>query len=125
KQKLSVGAGFVGAPPAVGQAVQLTIDATGRDVEALGDTVLKTSAAGAVVRLRDVARVDLGTRRENFATRNGKPAALLAVSLQAGKPVADDVRKALSGIEKLPKGVRADAAADLAAARFAVVELRL
>src|SRR6478752_10003610 len=63
EQNLQVAAGTVGAPPVHDPvAYQLTVVAQGRltDEKEFGNIIVKTGADGAVTRLRDVARVELG-----------------------------------------------------------------
>ena len=125
KQKTQVGGGVIGTPN--GQPVQLTIDKGGQKgvVDDLNSTPVKTTAAGAMVMLKDVGRVEFGTQSANFVTLNGKPAAILALSQLSDKSVTETVRKAIPEIEKMPKDVNVEVVADLTATPFAVVELRL
>src|SRR5688572_21582725 len=62
EQNVQVAAGQVGAPPAAGSEFQLALNAKGRleNEEQFGDIVVKTGANGEVVRLRDIARLELG-----------------------------------------------------------------
>ncbi len=63
EQNLQVAAGTVGAPPVNDPvAYQLTVVARGRltDEKEFGNIIVKTSPDGAVTRLRDVARIELG-----------------------------------------------------------------
>src|SRR6185436_2534773 len=62
EQNVQVAAGQIGAPPAVGAEFQLALNAQGRleSEEQFGDIVVKTGAGGEVVRLRDIARLELG-----------------------------------------------------------------
>jgi multidrug efflux pump subunit AcrB len=63
-----------------GPIFAVIVNALGRLLpEELGDTILKTSANGGVVRLRDVARIELGVSAESHALFNGKPVAVVAV----------------------------------------------
>ncbi|TDP61798.1 efflux RND transporter permease subunit [Roseateles toxinivorans] len=62
-QNVQAAAGVVGASPGLaGVDVQLSINAQGRlqNEEEFGDIIVKTSADGAVTRLRDIARIELG-----------------------------------------------------------------
>ncbi|MEE8453401.1 MAG: efflux RND transporter permease subunit, partial [Limibaculum sp.] len=64
EQNLEVSAGQIGAPPVPGdQQFQYTIKAKGRLTSAseFEDIVLRTGESGAVVRIGDVARVELGS----------------------------------------------------------------
>jgi HAE1 family hydrophobic/amphiphilic exporter-1 len=75
--------GRIGAEPAPpGQQLTYTVRAKGRLVtpEEFGAVVVRITAEGMVVRLRDVARIELGALTYNQSGRfNGKPAALIAV----------------------------------------------
>jgi multidrug efflux pump len=87
-QNVQVSAGQIGAQPAVaGQAINATVTAQSRlqTPEQFRNIILKTAATGAVVRLRDVARVELGA--ESYAVTslfNGMPAAGVAIMLAPG-----------------------------------------
>ncbi|TQF08349.1 efflux RND transporter permease subunit, partial [Myxococcus llanfairpwllgwyngyllgogerychwyrndrobwllllantysiliogogogochensis] len=62
-QNVQAAAGVVGASPGLqGVDMQLSINAQGRlaTEEEFGDIIVKTGADGAVTRLRDVARLELG-----------------------------------------------------------------
>ena len=82
-QNIQVAAGQIGAPPVPeGQQFQYTVKAEGRlsTVEDFENIVLRTGEDGAIVRIRDVARVELGA--QSYSARgefNGKPATVLAI----------------------------------------------
>jgi len=82
-QNVQASAGQIGSAPAVkGQQLQLTIMARGRlrSAEEFGDIVVQTNADGAIVRLRDVARVELGAQSYDSRSQfNGSPSATLLV----------------------------------------------
>jgi gold/copper resistance efflux pump len=65
EQNAQVAAGVVGQPPDASAPVQLGVHALGRltTVEQFEEVVVKTGARGEIVRLRDVARVELGSNR--------------------------------------------------------------
>ena len=83
EQNLEVSAGQVGTPPVpTGQQFQYTIKSKGRltTVKEFEDIVLRTGDAGSIVRIRDVARVELGSSYYNASGRfSGNPATVLAV----------------------------------------------
>jgi multidrug efflux pump subunit AcrB len=88
--------------------------------------IVKAVAGGAVVRLGDVARIEVGAETEDgFAEVNGRPAVLVAVTPWPGKLTADEARAAAGRVANLPPGVRVEVAADGAAGRLAVVALQL
>jgi hydrophobe/amphiphile efflux-1 (HAE1) family protein len=62
EQNIQVAAGQIGAPPAQGAAFELALNAIGRlsDEAQFGDVIIKTGADGEIVRLKDVARIELG-----------------------------------------------------------------
>ncbi|MDE2580054.1 MAG: efflux RND transporter permease subunit [Rhodospirillales bacterium] len=84
QQSQQVAGGQVGAPPAPAtQDFQYTVNVVGRlaDPRQFGDIVVK-SAGGAVTRLRDVGRVELGAQTYSQSFRyDGAPAAGLAIFL--------------------------------------------
>ncbi|MFA9218200.1 MAG: efflux RND transporter permease subunit, partial [Sphingomonadaceae bacterium] len=77
-QNTEVSAGELGGAPAVpGQQLNATVSAQSRlqTAEQFGAILLKTSASGASVYLRDVARMELGSENYNVLARlNGTPA---------------------------------------------------
>src|SRR6478735_914727 len=70
EQNLQVAAGQIGAPPAEGSEFQLALNAQGRleNEEEFGDVVVKSGQNGEVVRLRDIARLELGAA--TYATQS-------------------------------------------------------
>jgi multidrug efflux pump len=62
EQNLQVAAGQIGAPPSAGSDFQIALDTMGRltSEEQFRDIVLKTGPSGEVLRLGDVARVEMG-----------------------------------------------------------------
>jgi HAE1 family hydrophobic/amphiphilic exporter-1 len=75
-------AGQIGAEPIPhGQVFTYTVRTQGRltSAEEFGNIILRASQDGSVVRLKDVARIELGAQTYNLAGRyNGKPSAILA-----------------------------------------------
>ncbi len=91
-------AGQIGGEPVPGgQEFTYTVRAQGRltSPEEFGDIILRASPDGALVRLKDVARIELGAQTYNLIGRyNGKPSAILALyqlpgtnAVQAAKDV--------------------------------------
>jgi hydrophobic/amphiphilic exporter-1 (mainly G- bacteria), HAE1 family len=69
QQNLQVGAGQIGQPPAEsGQQYQYSVNAQGRlkDAEEFNELVIRTAENGALIRLRDVGRAELGA--ENYGS---------------------------------------------------------
>lgn len=87
-QNVQVAAGQLGTLPApTGQMLNATVNAQGQlqTPEEFGAIVVKTNPDGSVVRIRDVARVEIGA--ENYTTNrrlNGHPAAGISISLSPG-----------------------------------------
>jgi len=82
-QNVQVSAGSIGqAPSPATQQFQYTIQAKGRltDVQEFRDIVIKARPDGSIVKVGDVARIELGAETYGwYGQLNGKPAALLAV----------------------------------------------
>jgi HAE1 family hydrophobic/amphiphilic exporter-1 len=92
-------AGRVGGEPAPrGQQLTYTVRAQGRLItaEEFGEVVVRLTPQGAVVRLKDVSRIELGALSYNQSGRfNGRPGALVAVFPTPGAnalEVADAVK---------------------------------
>lgn len=83
QQNVQGAAGQVGTPPVFnGQQQTLTINGLGRlnSAEAFRDIIIRSSAQGQLVRLRDVAFIDIGARSYNSsATLNGNDTAYLGI----------------------------------------------
>ena len=84
-QNAQVAAGAIGAAPNPDdQSITATVVVRGQlnSVEAFEQILLRANADGAVVRLKDVARVEIGAENYNFSSRlNGQPSAALGVQL--------------------------------------------
>ena len=115
QQNMDVTAGQLGMPPAPGdQARQYTLTASGRltDAADFENVVLKLGAGGAITRLRDVGRAELGAQGYGQAfTLDGRPAAGLAIfqSPDANAlAVATAVRESLADLQRqFPPGMTA------------------
>ncbi|MGM4893790.1 efflux RND transporter permease subunit [Tardiphaga sp. 839_C3_N1_4] len=87
-QNTQVTAGQLGGLPAVdGQQLNATITSQSRlqTIEQFNDVILRTSTSGQTVRIKDVARVELGSKSYDAVARyNGKPAAGMGISLATG-----------------------------------------
>ncbi len=83
EQNVVAPAGIVGAEPApAGQQMTYTVTVHGRlrNIEEFENVVLRTGSNGSIVRLRDVARVELAATDYTRSSRlNGQPVALLGV----------------------------------------------
>jgi HAE1 family hydrophobic/amphiphilic exporter-1 len=106
--------GQVGAEPAPkGQEFTYTIRAQGRlaTPEEFGDIVVRENQDGSVVRLGDVARIDLGTQTYTQVARyDGKPAAIIAVYQVPGSNALAVAAGAKKTMEELKKRFPSDMA---------------
>jgi multidrug efflux pump len=98
EQNAQVATGAVGQEPMHGgQESQITLNTLGRlsDVEQFENIVLKTGKMGRIVRLKDVARVEMGAKNEDIITRlDGHDTVFLAI-FQMPDANALDVREAV------------------------------
>jgi hydrophobic/amphiphilic exporter-1 (mainly G- bacteria), HAE1 family len=94
-------AGKVGGEPIPsGQQFAYAVRAQGRLVspEEFGEIVIRESPEGGVVRVKDVARIELGAQDYSVAGRlNGRPSAVLAIYQLPGSNAVD----AAAGVKKL------------------------
>ncbi|RTD94212.1 efflux RND transporter permease subunit [Variovorax atrisoli] len=129
-QNTQVSVGEIGARPSPArQQLNATVTALSR-LQTPGqfrDIVLKTQADGAVVRLGDVARVEMGSESYAETTRlNGHPAAGAAVMLAPGAnalTTASAVKARMAEMEpSLPAGLRVAYAEDTT--RFVKISIR-
>jgi multidrug efflux pump len=112
-QNAQYAAGKIGTEPALpGQALVYTVTATGRlvDPEQFGDIVVRAGGPVGVLRVRDIARVELGALNyDTFNTIDGKPAIGMATFLQPGAnalDVAQAVRTRMMELKRnFPQGV--------------------
>ncbi len=113
EQNAQFAAGRIGQEP-MDEPVDFTFSVTtqGRleTPEQFGDIVVSTSGTGGIVRLADVARVELGSREYDFAgTRNGRPTVPLGIFLQPGAnalEVGDAIRARLDELSAdFPPGI--------------------
>ena len=104
-QNVQVSAGQIGQQPAVpGQQLNATVTAQSRlqTPEQFRNIILKTNTNGAVVRLSDVARVELGAESyEVTSLFNGYPAAGVAVMLAPGANALETVGAVKERAEQL------------------------
>ncbi|MDZ5450599.1 multidrug efflux RND transporter permease subunit [Labrys sp. ZIDIC5] len=114
EQNVQVAAGKIGQNPApAGTAFEMQVNATGRlsDPEEFGNIVVRANpAGGSVVRLRDVARIELGSLQYSSSAYHGeKPMVVLGVFQAPGsnslklKEAVEAKMKELSA--RFPKGI--------------------
>ncbi len=112
-QNVQVSAGQFGGQPSIkGQQLNYSITAQTllKTPEEFGEIILRSAADGATVRLRDVARVELGSESyEAEGFYNGKPASGLALRLASGANAlrtADLVKAKMAELSRyFPEGV--------------------
>ena len=112
-QNVEAAAGVVGSSPNVkGIDLQLSVNAEGRlaNEEQFGDIVVKTGARGEVVRLRDVARIELGASEYGLRSLlDNKQAVAIPIFQAPGSnalQISDHVRATMAEIKKnMPEGV--------------------
>lgn len=112
-QNLEVSSGSVGAPPApsdVDFEFTLTSDGQLQTAEEFGNIILKTDPNGSILRLKDVATVELGS--ESYSTIShvsGKQAGLIGVQQRPGANALDVATKVKAKMDELseyfPDGV--------------------
>ncbi|MCU4118641.1 efflux RND transporter permease subunit [Variovorax sp. N23] len=106
-QNAQVSAGQLGGLPATSnQQINATITSQTRlkTAKEFEEILLRTQTDGSQVRLRDVARIELG--QESYSTvgrYNGKPAAGLAIKLATGANALDTVKAIDARVDELAK----------------------
>ncbi len=113
-QNVEVSAGYIGQP--IGQdnnnAFQYTLNVQGRlkSPEQFGNIIIRREQDGAMLRLKDIARIDLGSASYSVVSRlNGKPTAAIAIYQQPGSNSLDVSKGVKAKMEELaesfPSGV--------------------
>src|SRR5262245_9187194 len=113
QQNAQVAAGQVGQPPApTGQAFQYTINTLGRlsDTDEFEDMIVKADDRGRLVRLRDVARIELGAiGYDQTCTLDGQESVALSIYQLPGSNAIETARRVRTKMEdlkdKFPEGV--------------------
>ena len=113
EQNTATAAGTIGGQPNAGDvALTYPVSATGRleTAEEFGAIIVRADADGSMVRLRDVARVELGAKAYTLDSRlDGGPAAVLGIYLLPGAnalEVSAQVRQKMAEIAtKFPEGL--------------------
>ncbi len=113
-QNMEVSAGSVGAPPSnSNEAFQFTVTSQGRLVstEQFGDIIIKANSDGSFLRLKDIAKIDLGSVDYNTVSNvSGRQTALIAIYQLPGAnalDVAKNVEKELDNLQQyFPAGVK-------------------
>lgn len=105
-QNIQAAAGVIGSSPNLeGVDLQLSVNAQGRlqSEEEFGEIIIKTSSTGAITRLRDVARIELGSAEYSLRSLlNNKQAVAVPVFQAPGSnaiEIADQVRTVMKEIK--------------------------
>ena len=114
-QNQQVAVGQLGGAPAVqGQQINATINARGRlqTPEQFREIVVRGNTSGSVLKLRDIARVELGSEEYGFVNRiDGKPATGMGVMLATGANALETGAAVKATLKKLeasfPPGMKA------------------
>jgi len=106
-QNVQVAAGSLGQPPyGNGNAFQLNVETQGRlvDPNQFADVVIRTDDSGRQVRVRDVARVELGAQDYNSNTYlSGQPTVIAAVFQRPGSNALAAAEKVTAEMEAMSK----------------------
>jgi multidrug efflux pump subunit AcrB len=105
QQNTQVAAGQLGQPPvAAGQVFQFTMSTMGRltDVDQFADMILKTDARGKIVRLSDVANIELGAQAyDQVCTFNGQPSVALSIYQLPGSNALETAQRVRNKMEEM------------------------
>jgi multidrug efflux pump len=108
EQNSDFATGQIGQEPSPGgQQLTVPVITKGRltEKEEFESIILRSKADGSMVRLRDVARVELGAQDYTFVTRlNGKPTAAIGVNLRAGANALALAKAVKDRMAELAKG---------------------
>ncbi|MCB6183233.1 efflux RND transporter permease subunit [Leeia sp. TBRC 13508] len=115
-QNTQVSAGQLGSLPAVkGQQLNavVTVQSRLQTAEQFENILLKTTSDGAAVRLKDVARVGIGSESYDVVSRlNGKPAAGIGIKLATGANALETSKLVKAKLEELkgffPTGISSE-----------------
>ena len=112
-QNIQPAIGSVGASPAPqDQQLQFTLKTSGRlsTPEQFGDIILRANKDGGLLRLKDVAKIELGTTSySSFSQYNGMPASGAMINLAPGANAMNVAEKVKAELERMkqffPEGV--------------------
>jgi hydrophobe/amphiphile efflux-1 (HAE1) family protein len=105
QQNIQASVGSIGSPP-VGdnQQVQYTLTAKGRlsDIEDFKNIIVRTNDRGGLVRIRDIARVELGAKTYGHRSiLNGVPTVALAIYRSSGANALETMKEVKAELEHL------------------------
>lgn len=112
-QNAQVGGGMIGADPnPIDTAITATVLVKGQltDLKDFENIILRANADGSNVRLKDVARIELGAQSYNFGSRlNGQPSAAIAIQLSSSGnalATANQIKAKMENLAQIfPSGV--------------------
>jgi HAE1 family hydrophobic/amphiphilic exporter-1 len=113
EQNVQVAAGQIGAPPTTGEQIfQYTVNTLGRltDVEQFEDIIIKVDPGGRILRVKDVARVELGAKEyTTYAQLNNSPSIAIGIFQLPGAnalAVAEGIEAKMDQLtESFPEGL--------------------
>ncbi|PZP47886.1 MAG: hydrophobe/amphiphile efflux-1 family RND transporter [Azospirillum brasilense] len=108
EQNQQFAAGQINAAPSAGGAYTYAMTAQGRlpDAAAFGNIILQARPDGSTLRLRDVARVELGSQQYDFlGTLNGQPSAPFGIYLQPGANALQTMEAVTARMEELGRSM--------------------
>jgi multidrug efflux pump len=116
EQNIQIAAGTIGAQPTSSDiAFEMPVNVQGRlkSIEEFEGIIIKADAKGAVTKLADVARIELGASSYSLRSLlNNKPAVAIPVFQQPGSnalQISADVRETMARLSKnFPEGVQYD-----------------
>ncbi|HWG47798.1 MAG TPA: multidrug efflux RND transporter permease subunit [Gemmataceae bacterium] len=107
EQNAQVATGSIGQQPvAQGQQLQITLDTLGRlsEVKQFEDIILRTTVDGRILRLKDVARVELGAKNADVSVNfDGRDTIFLAVFQMPDANALDVHERVLARVRELEK----------------------
>ena len=117
EQNIVVSAGQIGAPPAPdGQQFQYSVTAQGRlsQVSEFENIIVRTGDSGSVLRLGDIARIELGASSYGVSGRyQGRPATVLAVYQAPGENALGVAEGVYAELERLSRAFPQDVEYDV------------
>lgn len=106
-QNVQAPVGRIGAQPALDdQQFQMNVQTQGRleTPEQFGNIVVRANPDGSVLRVRDVARTELGAQNLDVGSRlNGKPAVAIAIYLSPGANSVQTAARVTAALEDMSK----------------------
>jgi multidrug efflux pump subunit AcrB len=113
EENTQITAGMIGRQPMrSGQEIQVPLDGLGRlrTVEQFENVILRATRDGRILRLKDIARVDLGAKSEDTNSRiDGKPTCFLAVYQLPDANALETAERVLAKMDELkqafPQGI--------------------